>query len=106
MARYIDAELLETEVLKPHIYDINRDDIVALIAEQPTADVVEVKRGKNISKRHLFDEFVCSECGFICEDYLGILKVDGVIYHYECEFNYCPNCGAKMDGGEKDEDLC
>lgn len=43
MARYIDAELLEAEVFTPHIYDINRDDLIALIAEQPTADVVEVK---------------------------------------------------------------
>lgn len=38
------------------------------------------------------DEFVCSEC---CAHYE---------YEYiKCEYNYCPNCGAKMDGGADHE---
>lgn len=40
MIRYIDAELLEKSVLKPSMFDINREDVLALIAEIPTADVV------------------------------------------------------------------
>lgn len=44
MARYIDAELLEAALFTPHIYDINRDDVIALVAEQPTADVVETTK--------------------------------------------------------------
>ena len=57
MARYIDAELLEAEVFTPHIYDINRDDVIALIAEQPTADVVEVIRCSKCKYcDHLFPE--------------------------------------------------
>ena len=51
----------------------------------PTVDAVEVKRGRwedsGIPKPLLSG---CSVCGFIgCGAY---------------SFNYCPNCGAKMDG--------
>ena len=65
MARYIDAELLEKAVSTPSMFDINKDDVLALIAEIPTADVApmpEVERLKveleaaqyttNFCKRH------------------------------------------------------
>lgn len=40
-------------------------------------------------------EVKCSECGFI-----GIGNYDQ--YLEPAGFNYCPNCGAKMDGGNED----
>ena len=40
MPRYIDAELLEKSLLKPSMFDINKDDMLAIIADIPTADVV------------------------------------------------------------------
>lgn len=33
----------------------------------------------------VYDEWVCSECGCVFED-------------EEPTYNYCPNCGARMDG--------
>ena len=36
--------------------------------------------------------FKCSACGFTWANKTAVL-------HY---FKHCPNCGAKMDGGEKD----
>lgn len=39
MSRYIDAELLKQTVSKPSVFDINKDDVLTLIAEIPTADV-------------------------------------------------------------------
>lgn len=53
------------------------------ITDSPAADVVEVKRGKWI-KRH--NERICSKCRFI-------------YYNSNDDFNYCPNCGADMQGG-------
>ena len=50
----------------------------------PTADVVEVKHGKWVCLEAEIGYFACSEC-------------DHRILRAEC--NYCPNCGAKMDGG-------
>ena len=57
-----------------------------LIFDAPTADVVEVKHGKWIWKE-LYGEvgymLVCSECE----------ESEGACERYD----YCPNCGAKMD---------
>lgn len=66
----------------------------------PTADVAEVKHGYNKTSMHPVDEFWCSECGFCCADYTETkYDADGdYTYSCECEFDYCPRCGAKMDG--------
>ena len=55
----------------------------------PVADVVPVVHGRWISKNpHGYEwVFVCSNCDY----------VDG--YPFNDRPNYCPNCGAKMDGG-------
>lgn len=69
-------------------------DIVNFIC--PTADVQEVRHGKNITKIKPVDEFECSECGFICEICENIYY-DDCICHREYNPEFCPNCGAKMD---------
>ena len=61
-------------------------------------DAVEVVHGRWIERP--LDNFrkyevKCSECGFV-----GIGNYDQ--YHDPCDFNYCPNCGAKMDGDGND----
>ena len=38
--KYISTEELEKAVLTPSMFDINKDDVIALIAEIPAADVV------------------------------------------------------------------
>lgn len=58
----------------------------------PAADVAPVRHGRwidaypDIEPNPMFMYGICSECGFE----QGISKY----------LNYCPNCGAKMDGGE------
>ena len=68
------------------------------IVDAPTVDAVEVVHGR--WKAHKPDcrgytaGFICSCCGdTIYTDYC--MK--------ECEYNYCPNCGAKMDRGEDND---
>lgn len=58
--------------------------------------------GRNVTKKHPVDEFICSECGIVLVDYerLEIDKDDGDENCYEYEFRFCPNCGAKMDERE------
>lgn len=61
----------------------------------PTADVVEVRHGRWID---MGDFISCSLCNatrmkeFLC-DYDVARRLD-------VHTNYCPNCGAKMDGGQ------
>lgn len=63
-------------------------DIVDDVMEIPAADVVEIKHG-TWEKRQaiIFDSeltgYRCSECKTT----------------WDTETNYCPNCGARMDGG-------
>lgn len=52
---------------------------------------------KNITKCHPVDEFICSECGLILQDYCKKrLDEDGDEYFFEFEIKYCPCCGAKV----------
>ena len=56
----------------------------------PTADVVEVKHGEWIEDSLVDDASICSLCGYT--DYRFNYDRD------ERGSNYCPHCGAKMDG--------
>ena len=59
--------------------------------------------GENIGTVHPVDEFICSECGIVLEGWTRVVtdEDDGELYYYEYAFKYCPNCGAKMKGGEE-----
>ena len=78
MARYIDADKLIAEYDRVHIGPAG--GARKLMVEAPTADVVEVEHGEWIKKGN---EKRCSVCGFI-------------YYSNNDEWNFCPNCGAKM----------
>ena len=56
------------------------------IDDCPTVDAVEVVHGRWICLEAEIGYFACSEC-------------DHRILRAKC--NYCPNCGAKMDGGNE-----
>ena len=111
MTRYIDADKLKerigfycdhtTESCGEH-YAYNK--AFCEIERMPTADVVEVKHGENIGTLHPVDEFICSECGIVLEGWTKVVtdEDDGEMYFYEYEFKYCPNCGARMDGGGRE----
>ncbi len=98
MAEYIE---LETAVKAFNNFDAGRADsppftlltpeeFAEYLYELPTADVAPVVHGRwEPHDRAFGDNFlVCSKCQFVSED-----KATRRYYHY------CPNCGAKMDGG-------
>ena len=72
--------------------------LISLVKNAPTADVVEVKHGKWLSKifKVTGRKFItCSVCNSV---------IDSTYTHiHENEFDYCPYCGAKMDGTRKEE---
>ena len=66
------------------------------ISDIPGADVAEVVHGRwedSIDKWFEMDIYTCSKCR---ESYV---LVEGT--PKENLWHYCPNCGAKMDGGEE-----
>lgn len=81
---------------------IERTEIERFIAEHgnvgafsvdllPTADVAPVRHGRwlAVQEKRLFGDhyFLCSNC----KSRNGLM----------ISFNYCPNCGARMDGGDE-----
>ena len=74
------------------------DCIASEILSLPAADVVPVVHGKWVHSRYdrsseQFDVVKCSRCG---------LEAYAMAYHVR-DGNYCPNCGARMDGGMEGE---
>lgn len=89
MTRYIDSDKLIFQLRQNQMWTKSRDltEAIITVQNQPTADVVEVKHGEWRDSE--IDSMLskCTLCGYPCGAYT---------------LNYCPNCGAKMDGGKKE----
>ena len=109
MTRYIDADFLIEQLQPAKNDERNKRDYSKSISEMiedfctelsntRTADVAEVKHGYNATSMNPVDEFVCSECGFICTDFRETVydEESDYTYYRECVFDYCPKCGAKI----------
>lgn len=92
MAEYIEREELEKNLNERLAYLLDKNgqydyftdgygDAVSTVEEFLSADVAPVRHGR--WKRYGKNLGECSECG-------EVVSVRN---------NYCPNCGAKMDGG-------
>ena len=94
MSRYIDADKVMEEINRiggHNLCDWETIGVKALIERQPSADVVEVRHGE-----WGFDGlgWTCSECGEYALANKAKLQVHS---------DYCPHCGAKMDGERRDQ---
>ena len=85
--RAIDANALQRKLVEmADLYDADYlfvDAVMDEIDNAPTVDAVEVVHGRWIK---YITCYRCSECSH------QVTSAD----------NYCPNCGAKMDGGNDD----
>ena len=72
--------------------DINRTIDCNDIARMPAVDAEPVRHGKWTARRPesrgYTEEFLCSVCDRIV--YMPYMAK-------ECDYEYCPNCGAKID---------
>lgn len=93
MSRYIDADKLNAKLMDEYYGMISDESmkiykIMQMLDNAPTADVQEAKHGKwDVKDLTPY----CSICHKPSE-----YECDGV--HSQPLF--CPNCGAKMDGGD------
>lgn len=91
--RLIDANAMRDDWLEngenEYIYDTNA--VLESIDSQPTISAVPVVHGRwedatEITAGIRFPQTRCTACG-------------KVYWGYRTECYYCPNCGARMDGG-------
>lgn len=90
--RLIDErELIRRISELPDLRTISTGTIGKIIKECRTIDAATVQHGKWIEKPYLFGiTRYCSRCNTNYGMPHGVFK-------------YCPNCGAKMEGGSSDE---
>lgn len=77
--------------------------LVTVIGNKITVD--EVQHCENVGEDYdAVDQFVCSKCGIELQGWYRVERDmdDGEETHHEYVMRYCPNCGAKMDGGVND----
>ena len=128
MAEYIEREALMRRIKEIHCAECDSyhgvrcracwvDDTLDYIDSEPAADVAEVRHGRWILEAH--DERVnyrwnvTAECSNCCDEKKEIwagffpnvpdwLARDTALIDAKSVklSNYCPNCGAKMDGGD------
>lgn len=76
-----------------------KQNAIVMLKKEPTVDAEPVRHGKYIGTEFdgyadgcpVYYEWKCSECGCVFEE-------------EEPTYNYCPYCGAKMDGAERKEE--
>ena len=98
-----EKRLIDANALMESIYDTEYsiccplDEVSGVINDAPTVDAVEVVHG-----RWLYDsgsgKYFCSECD---KNALSFRQetIDGTGELFQVFLtDYCPNCGAKMDG--------
>lgn len=95
MADYMSREAvladLSAAAEKGGMGQIIADTMMRYVKRKPAADVEPVRHGR--WEWDLLDIYRCSVCG-------EKSKVKEVMN--EPVWDYCPNCGAKMDGGAED----
>lgn len=94
--RLIDADALINVLKDPPVHaslcGMTMADVLLLVEEAPTIDAEPVRHGRwdevqfrTIPHNRISKAKKCSECGKRKDKYVTWI--------------YCPNCGAKMDGG-------
>ena len=92
MAEYIEREALMRRIKEIHCAECDSyhgvrcracwvDDTLDYIDSEPAADVAPVRHGQWKSYTKNLGE--CSNCGYVVS----------------IRYDYCPSCGAKMNGG-------
>lgn len=111
MPRYIDADALAKK-LSDFVRPSNNSDFakvprwndaVAIIESMPAADVAPVRRGKWIPHREESREYIGTVLVSVRYDYWFCDACGYRVKNGQPMYNFCPHCGAKMDGGDGDD---
>lgn len=94
MAEYIEREALINWAKE---FYPNDKHFVSGIMNAPTADVTEVRHGKWIESEDDYYGLYIIKCSLCREVWCFEVEDDVKLMNY----NYCPNCGARMDGKDR-----
>lgn len=92
--RLIDADQFILALMDASLSSVDEDTILDLVDSVPTVDAAPVVHGRweyNPPTINAYGQLRCSICNWWTLD----PSVDR-------SYSYCPNCGAKMDGGAVD----
>lgn len=86
------TEYIERKAIRDTLYDADAITMsgVKILNQFPSADVAPVRHGRWVSVPHKLAR-VCSVCNR--DEPYKFADIDADVY------DYCPSCGAKMDGG-------
>lgn len=104
--RLIDAnDLIERLKFKKKISEVGLhrglQSAMSQCDKAPTVDAVEVVHGRWVVLAEFVDGYTCASCS-VCGEYTYKKGQKGPFRVEYAKYNYCPNCGAKMDGGNED----
>lgn len=110
MAEYIEREALMRRIKEIHCAECDSyhgvrcrtcwvDDTLDYIDSEPAADVAPVRHGRWIEPSRLYYGAKQYECSLCYSD--TFWKKHSITEKYP----HCPNCGAKMDGGDGNSDM-
>ena len=92
MARLIDADAITKNTIVDFVGEnggfISHGDVLWLISKQPTIEAEPVNHGKVIER---LEDGKFKRCCSCCDEDLTVATMWTVI-------QYCPYCGARMDG--------
>ena len=108
--------LIEADTLKDNFCFLRKmwseTEISAAIDNAPTVDAVEVVHGRWVHPKGyvVSNGFQCSVCGHEEASHYPInprgngccIADENGNFFFPPKINYCPNCGAKMDGERSD----
>lgn len=96
MAEYIEREALLRELESPRLFNVT-PRILEIVNETPAADVAQVRHGQWFELTESIHDTHTDE--YFNEVYYNCSLCD---YAADVKTLYCPNCGARMDGGVKE----
>ena len=111
MAKYIDREALIEWLKRIPLIDLSdgrglcrvimEDDFKKAIKKMPKgiiADVAPVRHGRWVKSEDDYDKLYMIKCSMCREEWY--FECDDDVF--DLNYHYCPNCGARMDGGADD----
>ena len=91
MSKYVNAADAAEKIAEKH--GIPLGDLIDTFAEIPAADVVEVRHGRWEKSEDNYYSLNLVKCSVCHEEWW--FEIDDDVK--DLNYNYCPNCGCKMD---------